>query len=540
MAIVTEGHELFSGKRYLVIDDFQGMRGMLREMLKSFGAKEIDMASNGGEAIALLDKNRYDVVLCDYNLGAGKNGQQVLEEAKFRNLIGLTTAWIMVSAEKTTEMVMGAAEYTPDDYIVKPVNESTMRGRLTKVLARKEAFHEIEKAMRAKDYNRAITLCDEQLTARSGYASDLLRMKSNLLINTAQYDKAKKLFDQILAQRDVPWAKTGLAKVYYLTKDYDMARQLLSTVVEENRAYLEGYDWLAKTLEEVGELGEAQRVLVRSAELSPNSINRQKSLGEIAHRRGDLDTAEQAFRKTITLGENSVLKTPVAYIGLAKICSEKDNHAEALKVLGDVHKHFDSAETTLHAKVVEGQVYRKAGDMVNARKAAAEVATAMNEAASRMPASITVEAAELILESGDKETASNLLKVVVQNNHESEAILSQVKEVFAKGNLQEEGQKLVEASRREVVETNNKGVQLAREEKLDEAVELLRNAKTMLPNNKRILLNLAYVMILFMKKNGKDDGMVREVRECLDRVVKLDPGEKMCGQFHDLLEGLPG
>jgi len=540
MAIVTEGHEVFSGRRFLIVDDFPGMRTMLREMLKSFGAREIDMASNGSEAIALLDKGRYDVVLCDYNLGAGKNGQQVLEEAKFRNLIGLTTAWMMVSAEKTTEMVMGAAEYTPDDYIVKPVNEATMKSRLVKVLTRKEAFHEIEKAVRAKDFNRAISLCDEQLANRSGYASDLLRMKSNLLLSTGQYDKAKKLFEQILAQRDVPWAKTGLAKVYHLTKDYDMARQLLNAVVEENRAYLEGYDWLAKTLEEVGELGEAQRVLVRSAELSPNSVTRQKSLGEIAHRRGDLDTAEKAFRKTITLGENSVLKTPVAYIGLAKICSDKDNHAEALKVLGDVHKHFDSAETTLHAKVVEGHVYRKAGDLVNARKVAAEVATAMSDAATRMPAGVTVEAAELIMETGDKETASNLLKVVVQNNHESEKLLVQVKEVFAKGNLQEEGLKLVEASRREVAETNNKGVQLARDGKLEEAVELLRNAKTMLPNNKRILLNLAYVMILFMKTHGKENGMVREVRECIDRVLKLDPSEKMCAQFQDMLDAIPG
>jgi len=289
----------------------------------------------------------------------------------------------------------------------------------------------------------------------------------------------------------------------------------------------------------VGELGEAQRVLVRSAELSPNSVTRQKSLGEIAHRRGDLDTAEKAFRKTITLGENSVLKTPGAYIGLAKICSDKDNHAEALKVLGDVHKHFDSAETTLHAKVVEGHVYRKAGDLVNARKVAAEVATAMSDAATRMPAGVTVEAAELIMETGDKETASKLLKVVVQNNHESEKLLGQVKEVFAKGNLQEEGLKLVEASRREVAETNNQGVQLARDGKLEEAVELLRNAKTMLPNNKRILLNLAYVMILFLKTHGKENGMVREVRESIDRVLKLDPSEKMCGQFQDMLDAIP-
>lgn len=538
MVFTTDSHNAFAERRFLIVDDFQGMRSMLREMLKSCGAKDIDAAPNGNEAINMLEKNKYDVVLCDYTLGAGKNGQQVLEEAKFKNLVGLATAWVVISAEKTQDMVLGAAEYTPDDYIVKPVNEATVRSRLLKVMARKHALHDIEKALKANDVKRAIALCDEQLAARSPYTSDLLRMKTKLLMMSGQNDKAKAVFEQILSQRDIPWAKSALAKIHMLNKDFDTARRLLSEVVESNRTYLEGYDLLAKALEEVGELDEAQHVLARSAELSPNSMTRQRSLGEIAQKRGDLEVAEKSFRKTISLGEYSVFKTPAAHIGLAKVCAEKNNTAEALRVLGEVHKHFDDPDASLHAKVIEGAVQTRSGNLAEARKLAGEVATLVKESAARLPAQITLEAADLIMGAGNKEAAADLLKIVVQNNHENESLIEDVKRVFAKGNMEEVGNDLVESSLREVVETNNKGVALAKEGKLDEAVSLMRNAKTMMPNNKRILLNLAYAMILAMKKNGKDHSMEREARECLDRVHKLDPGEKLYGEYRAMLETL--
>lgn len=538
MVFANDSHNAFADRRFLIVDDFQGMRSMLREMLKSCGAKDIDAASNGSEAISMLEKNKYDVVLCDYTLGAGKNGQQVLEEAKFRNLVALSTAWVVISAEKTQDMVLGAAEYTPDDYIVKPVNEATVRSRLLKVMARKETMLDIEKALKANNIKGAIGLCDQLLAARSPYTSDLLRMKTNLLLKTGQNDKAKAVFEQILAQRDIPWAKSGLAKIHYYNKDYETARRLLSEVVESNRTYLEGYDLLAKTLEDIGDLDEAQFVLTRCADLSPNSMTRQRSLGVIAQKRGDLEVAEKSFRKTISLGEFSVFKTPVAHLGLAKVCAEKNNTAEALRVLSEVHKQFDDPEAELHAKVIAGTVHSQAGNLAEARKLALDVASMIKESAARLPAHITLEAADLIMGTGDKESAAELLKIVVQNNHENKALIEDVKKVFVKGNMEEAGNDLVESSLKEVVQTNNKGVSLAKEGKFDEAITLMRNAKAMMPNNKRILLNLSYAMILSMKRDGRDNGMEREARECLERVHKLDPGEKLYGEYRAMLESL--
>ena len=85
------------------------------------------------EAIGLLRNHKYDVVLCDFNLGDGKNGQQLLEEAKITNLIGPACAWIMITAEKTTEAVMGAVEYQPDGYLLKPITAAQLQTRLKKI-----------------------------------------------------------------------------------------------------------------------------------------------------------------------------------------------------------------------------------------------------------------------------------------------------------------------------------------------------------------------------------------------------------------------
>ena len=62
----------FSKRQCLVIDDFQGMRTLLRDMLRELGVARVDIAANGNEATGLLGGHRYDVVLCDYNLGNGR------------------------------------------------------------------------------------------------------------------------------------------------------------------------------------------------------------------------------------------------------------------------------------------------------------------------------------------------------------------------------------------------------------------------------------------------------------------------------------
>ena len=122
--------------KVLVVDDFQGMRTVLRDLVRAMGVQRVDTAANGKDALQKLKASRYDVVVCDYNLGAGLNGQQVLDEARLHDWIGLSTIWVMVTAEKTPEMVTGVAEAKPDEYLLKPINQGMLQGRLERLLVK--------------------------------------------------------------------------------------------------------------------------------------------------------------------------------------------------------------------------------------------------------------------------------------------------------------------------------------------------------------------------------------------------------------------
>ncbi|MFA9218913.1 MAG: tetratricopeptide repeat protein, partial [Sphingomonadaceae bacterium] len=406
----------WADKRYLLIDDFVGVRQLLRESLRSLGARHIDQAASGGEAMPLLVKTRYDVVLCDYNLGEGKNGQQVLEEARIRHLLLPSSVWLMVSAEKSVESVMGAAEHQPDAYIIKPITEGMLLTRLNRVWLKKQIFRDIDQAYADKDYLRAAKLCEAQIAHNPLHEIDLLRMKAALLLKSGEPEQAGAVYEQVLAQRDYNWARCGLAKIRMADGEVEVARQMFQAVIGENRFYIDAFDQLAQAYQLQGRTAEACEVLERAAKLSPNSVPRQRLLGQAALKLGNIALAEKAFRKCIDIGEYSVLKTVDAYFGLARVCGQKNDPKEALRLLGAAVHQFSGDQVELRAKITEGLVYHESGDYRRARKCGDELAQ-MLEADGRRPDSPTcLELATLLFAVGVKEAPVELLCYVARNN----------------------------------------------------------------------------------------------------------------------------
>ncbi|PTQ76608.1 tetratricopeptide repeat protein [Nitrosomonas oligotropha] len=526
--ISTPATELnFSGKNVLIVDDYMEMRSILRDMLSSCGAemKKIHMATNGNEAIAWLKKVPFDIVLCDLILGSGKNGQQVLEEAKYQSLVGPSCLWLMITAEKTMEAVTGTAEYQPDAYLLKPVTEASLRSRLAKIWTKKEAFAEIYKAIKQQDYSKAMYLCDQRLASDKAHAADLLRTKCDLLLVSGEYDRAKQVLEDILAVRDLPWAKAALAKILLKKNDLDAAKHLLEETTEANPAYLEAQDLLAHTLQVMGNLEEAGSVLERTVKLSPNSVTRQKNLGQVAMKLGKLEDAERAFRKSVTLGENSVLRTADAYLGLAKACSANKNAEQALKVLGQLNKNFAADEVRTKALAVEGLIHHQSGNTEKAKQIADELGQSISNDSIHPDSDGALEIARLLLTTGDKEKAIQLLQSEIKNNPESATLLRDVAEIFDQAGMGEEGSRLIETSRQEAMLIMNRGVLLISKGQYEEALSAMRDAYSAMPANIRVLLNLAYVIITYMQKKGPAPELIEEARHSLQAANELSPGE---------------
>lgn len=511
----------------LIIDDYQGMRTMLRDFVKAMGVTRIDAAGNSKEAISQLSNASYDIVICDHNLGAGPNGQQLLEEAKLRNYVGVSTIWIMVTAEKTHDMVMGAAEIKPDDYLLKPINQVLLESRLEKLIARKQSLGPIEAAIKAGDYPQAIAQCDQQLQKKVLNPQEILRIKSDLLLTLGDYEAARALFESVLAARSVPWAKTGLAKILFHTQDYANAKEVLEQVLQESPMYMEASDWLARTCNMLGDMDRAQQVLLNAARMSPNSPTRQKLLGETAYRNGALDIAQAAFEKSIKISQFSPHKSAAVYTGLARVYTDVNTPGEALKVLEQSKKEFkNDPEAAIQTAAAECAVYCKLKQPEKAQAAMATAEQQLEQLAGKVNADVTLEMAKSLFTLGRKDQACGLLREVVKNNHENAELSRNVEAVFEREHLEEEGQALIQASREEVVSINNEGVELAKRGDFQGGADLLRGAAQKLPNSEVILVNLCGLLLGLMKQTGKDAQLAQEARDLLDRVRQLNPANK--------------
>jgi tetratricopeptide (TPR) repeat protein len=530
----------WAAKNYLVVDDFVGIRQLLRESLRSLGAKNIDQASSGGEAMGLLARIRYDVVLCDYNLGEGKNGQQVLEEARVRNLVNPSTVWLMVSAEKSVESVMGAAEHQPDAYLIKPITEGVLLTRLNRVWHKKQVFRSIDQAYAEKDYLRAARLCDAQVEHDRIHALDLLRMKARLMEKSGQPAKAREVYETVLEQREYQWARAGLAKIRMANGEFEQARQMFQSVIAENRYYIDAYDQLAASYQNMGKLEEACAILERAARLSPNSVPRQRNLGNIALKLGNIPMAEKAFRKCIAIGEYSIMKTPDAYLGLARACGQKNDAKEALQLLQTAQREFaqEHPDIQLRTKITEGLVYHESGDYRRARKAGDELEEMLKLTPERPDTATCLELATLLFAVGVKDAPAELLCYVIRNNHDNPLLLDEVQAIFDKARMGEEGLALIRSSKKEAADLMNQGVLLWKTGKLAQAVEWMRNARKSVPHNQRILFNAAQIMVSHMQQHGYDAALSAEAFEVLHDVDRLLPGQQRFAQLMEQLAQL--
>jgi DNA-binding response OmpR family regulator/Tfp pilus assembly protein PilF len=511
----------------LIVDDFQGMRSMLREFVRYMGITQIDTASNGKDALIQISNNKYDIVICDYNLGPGPNGQQVLEEARIRNWIGVSTIWVMVTAEKTTEMVMGAAEIKPDDYLLKPINQITLQSRLEKVILRKQSLGVVEEAIRTKDFGAAIAHCDKLLKNQVNNPHEILRIKSDLLLILGDDDAAKALFESVLTQRSISWAKTGLAKVHFHAHDYSGAATLLEEVLAENRMYIEAADWLAKTYEAMGDLAKAQKVLQQAIELSPNSPVRQKYLGDTAVKNGELDVAQAAFEKTIRISEFSAHKNPAVYARLAEVFANKGEPQEALNVLKRSKADFRlNPPAALQTSTVESRIHQQMGNTELALASMAYAEKLVSQIGSNVTPELLIEVAKSHFKLGNKDKACEILGDVIKNNHENAELSSQIQAVFTHEHLEEEGLTLIKASLKEVIDINNQGVILAKNGEFAKGVALLRTAVNKLPNSEAMIINLCGLLIAQMSKEGYKEVLAAETRGLLERVHNINPTNK--------------
>lgn len=115
----------------LVVDDYQTMIRIIRNLLKQIGFENVDEASDGQTAIEKIRLKKYGLIISDWNMEP-MNGLQLLQEVRAdENLKSIP--FIMVTAESKTENVIAAKQAGVNNYIVKPFNAATLKTKIASV-----------------------------------------------------------------------------------------------------------------------------------------------------------------------------------------------------------------------------------------------------------------------------------------------------------------------------------------------------------------------------------------------------------------------
>jgi two-component system chemotaxis response regulator CheY len=130
-----------SNTRILLVDDFEMVRTMLKNVLTNMGFKDFQEAENGQEAMNQITKAKeegrpFDIIFCDWNMPI-MTGIEVLETIRkhpdFKNLI-----FVMVTAEVEQQSVIRALKSGANDYIFKPVAPDTLAKKIDRLLKTSE------------------------------------------------------------------------------------------------------------------------------------------------------------------------------------------------------------------------------------------------------------------------------------------------------------------------------------------------------------------------------------------------------------------
>lgn len=120
--------------RFLVVDDFNTMRRIVKNCLSQLGFRNIEEAEDGEAALNKLQNGNFQFVISDWNMPKMMGIdllRAVRSDEKLKEL-----PFLMVTAEAQKENVIEAAKAGVSNYIVKPFDVDSFQKKLEQIFER--------------------------------------------------------------------------------------------------------------------------------------------------------------------------------------------------------------------------------------------------------------------------------------------------------------------------------------------------------------------------------------------------------------------
>ena len=154
-----ESQELLSNAQILIVDDSKMLRMGIARSLRQLGVEHMKEAINGQQALEMLDKETFDLMLLDMEMPE-MDGLAVLSQMQSNpRLRGFPV--IVISGGESIDDIVACIEMGAEDYLPKPFSQVLLRARLTSSLEKKK-LRDLELIQRKQLEAQHLKLIQEQ------------------------------------------------------------------------------------------------------------------------------------------------------------------------------------------------------------------------------------------------------------------------------------------------------------------------------------------------------------------------------------------
>jgi tetratricopeptide (TPR) repeat protein len=353
---------------------------------------------------------------------------------------------------------------------------------------------------------------------------------------------ALKIYDDVLAQRELSWARLGRCKVLLANRSFNQAVDGLRELIANHPDYMEAYDLLAEGFERQGRPTQAQQVLEKAIEHSPNALLRQKHLAKLAGSNQDLETSSEAWQRTVELGTHSIHDNSEHYLALGQALSDlsegdleeegKEKAREALTVLKKMEERFEAEEgISLRSQIVQCRVYAGQGQDKEATKILERIRPELDNAAA-LDAATGLDYAKTLFRLGHESDAKALLREMSERFSNEPDILQKIESLL--------DEPVGFRQKIKARTLNRDGIKAFEAGNLQEAVEIFSKALEIVPDHAALNLNLVQVLMKEHDNSPGDAELLKRCQTCLDRLAGLPEQHRQHRRYIALQRKLKG
>lgn len=489
----------YSDKRVLIVDDQRPFLTLLRGVVNNMGAQSVVAVQNADSALAACKKEKFDFIICDLHLGAGKkNGYQFLEEARQKNLVKPETVFAVVSADSDRPVVFSSVEHQPDDYLIKPFSQAQLNLRLSKAYHKRVVLRSVYEAMQKNNTPDAIAACRKLIMSGTRYAKTCCRLLAELYWKAGEYSQAKHMLTPLLAQKPQPWVSIALAKTDMYLTNYDAAIALAHDVSLRNPMLFEAQDILAQCYLLQHDYASALVAIERAIEIAPYSVERQLAACKIARQNQHYEMVKLRSLDVWELSKKSIHRDIShlctyfrSILDAAEHCDDKhlrSRYQHEMMTAIARYRHDDALarieedfDYSIYENILTARINYLDGRLLEAKRTLSECQQQIAVRFEKYPSAFAPDSIKVMLDLGEYDDAERLSKTLAKSGKQ----LDEGTLYALKSSVEQSAQR-----RRNYLNFNKQGVEHYNCGRYQEAHNAFTQAQKVAPVNTGVALNI--------------------------------------------------